>query len=126
MPQLAPQPQTLIAPTAQEPPAPPTTLKTKSLTVAGHGKSITITKATEVPVSTVPTMLGNMISVVGVGVMGCWGLGGCMGRVGKGGGVHSRGVLRWGTLQTSATVVRSVKEWRKKTSVQRPGASSRP
>lgn len=53
MPQLAPQPQTIIAPTSQEPPAPaePTTLKTKSLTVAGHHKSITIKKATEVPVS---------------------------------------------------------------------------
>lgn len=53
MPQLAPQPQTVIAPTSQQPPAPaePTTLKTKSLTVAGHHKSITITKATEVPVS---------------------------------------------------------------------------
>jgi hypothetical protein len=52
MPQLAPtqQPPTLIAPTSQEPPAPPTTLKTKSLTIAGKGKSITVTKATEVPV----------------------------------------------------------------------------
>lgn len=53
MPQLAPQ---LMAPVAQEPvaqpaPPPPTATKTKSLTIAGHHKSITVTKSTEVPVS---------------------------------------------------------------------------